>query len=663
MILFNASKKQRAPKLGQLWSCKVLLVLVLIFSVVSRASIRPSGAIVKHSQDKTTYFFNSTRQNPSYIIRSINGDSFVSIKNARDSYQYKIKAGIITDTTFEKHIRNFRIIASLHLNGSKYQLKKLIVTNKSVFFANGNCSVPRTSTLNSNVVEIAEISNDLDGDSTPAVQNNFIDASCKNLKPTDAAALDKLKDYFIQGDELNKTLSSCLNDPLAFEKISKLDKNLLHKNSAQLAAFKADFTNALALAAHSLEGRVEADKKKIAPITIGCEKTKNSQESNPANFDLSTFKINFFLKDQLDSGAKESLINVSATQHVFIHEFAHASLCQPSAFDAKTEDEIAEDIAKLCTSESDAGKGGSGLYGDHGGGIENPFSPQPSLADTKKVESQTAIQIATAVKEIPPQHIDPASLDYASDLPSTASASPAVNSNILESTMEAPMNQFAKFVDHVAAAIIPRAEAASSTTRSRNTDSSVAAASAPAVLASAAPISQKTIEQVYVPDPTSKDPVALAVTTTTGPSERLLSTVDQKTKKDSRSPASLEPKIEISKMASFQTTSIGNSVAASGANFAGSSFTQNLRQQAQNAESKPLVAYQIGGVTFTNKTLSGAAYRLFVSKLNSSDKTFKTELEKNGILITRNGSILTKPRNVELLYIDTGTSLMYGNMQ
>ena len=144
MNLFKASKKQPTRNLSKLWSCKVLITLGLIFSVSSVASISPSGSVTNHPNYKATYFFSSKHQSPSYIIRYTSGESDVDIKNAKDSYQYKIKSGIITDATFEKHIQNFRIIGILHLQGNRYQLKRLILTNKSVFFANGSCSSPRT---------------------------------------------------------------------------------------------------------------------------------------------------------------------------------------------------------------------------------------------------------------------------------------------------------------------------------------------------------------------------------------------------------------------------------------------------------------------------------------------------------------------------------------
>ncbi len=642
MIVKLTREKKLEGELDQSRVLRILFCAVLLCSETLRAIPIPhntSGSVVGHDATKTTYFFSlAANRSPSYLVRAPGGAYLLAIKKAQDSYQFQIKNGLIVEATIEKRIRNYRAIASFGLKGQKYQLRRFTLTNRFSFSANADCPTDTLTISEANILDLGAVDEALVRPSEEA--GEFIARSCKNLNVADAEKLVTLKKYFDAKEKSSTELTKCLSDLALVEKIVKIDAKITSNNPAETPTRLDSLKDSIGLVVKSIEGRSEKNRSGLSPLTIECKKNPDGLNKNPAKFDVASGRIVFYLKSESDSNGKDQLLNSTRLKHTFLHEFVHLSVSQPSKCSAVLEDEIAEDIAKVCAPDSvDFNKGGGIL-------IDNPFGPDPSLADTKLVEERVAIQISGATNEIPIQRVDPASLDFIGELPANASATPAVG-NSFQAAVASPMSRFAMAADQMAAAMIPRAEAQAKLPESKGL---------------------AIVEATVIPEisPAHANRFLMRTTVQKPPIGTLALSPDIA----QRLPAS-EPQREMdSTSRGYQARVPASEVAASGVaasgerasmGLLGSSFGRQLKQSQINQKESVLQDFQVGGITFTNRTLSGTEYQKYLSKMRNKDQQFKAELEKNGILISRNGSVITRPKQVALLYIDTGQSLIYGN--
>ncbi len=633
-----ATKKNGLPRLDLTMGVRIILCMPFIFyqeSFALQYSTPSSGAINVHGFQRTSYFFSKQNEmSPSFLVRESNGDYLLLLKRPLDSYQFKIRNGIIEEATIERHIKSFRSLTTFQIINQKYKLKRFAITNHNLFAADASCPSESETVSVANLAGIGTVSEALERHDLG--REEFVSASCKDLNSLDLQNLSKLKKIFEEKDHASSDLKACLNDTGLIDKISKIDKAILEKSTSSPSRIEL-LRDAISLVGKSFEGRIEKTNRNLIPLTIECKINSNPQNKSPAIYDANSGRIIFYLKAEKDSGGKDQLLSKLDLKHTFTHEFVHLSLARPNKCSAQLEDEFAEDIARVCEpiSESLAKIGVTE--------IDNPFAPEPSLSDTKRVEQVTAIKIAEVANSIPIQRVDPASLDFVGELPNTASSPRAVN-NSLQASVAGPISNFARAADQVAALMIPKAEA----------KVKVAAGKAPTI-----------IEDTVYPDPGSSDPNRFLMQTTVSKSiptalvqassegesliQSNLATMNPKSPRIARGPASEGLGIESTGGQTLGSISVG------------SGSGQQMSQGRARMNSNIPQTFQVGGINFSNSSLSGEEYKKYFLKMKSNDQAFKSALEQNGILISRNGSVLTKPKQVALLYIDTGRSLEFGD--
>ena len=653
MKVINASKKRFRSGLDCSRVLSLLICSNLIFSeTLSALPLKnsTSGAIFEQAGSKTTFFFSlASDRAPSYLVRSTNGDYMVVLKRAGDAYRFRIRKGVITDAVVQKPVKNSLAIASYSLQGTHYRLKKLVVTNRFRFSADGSCSTDSAAATNIKAIGEAV---DLFGDDV-TVDQKFVGDTCSRLKGQNKAPLEDLIHYFEpENSEKNNysgKLLACLKDYKKLESNAKdLKLSQILNSSDPATTIKAaaeEVTIALkgAIAKHS----AEKNGVKLSPIQVECKKNPDSKSKNPAEYDTTSGKINFFVISRTESPNEEHLLANLDVGRVFFHEYVHLSLDQPIQCSKALSEDLANLISKTCIGESS-----KGLAPGEGMGVvaDTALTPAPSIATIAAVQSKTAIAIDQAVAIIPPQSVPDDSNRFLGDVPSSQSPS-RVASNAVNEVYYGSTTSFGGVTERVAEMVmplvIPPAEAQSA--------GRVSNASRQIVEDTLTPSSNGYVMQTAIERAGANlSPASILATTqpteTVSASSKLGGETSILGRRDlaakttqARSPAS-----EVG--ASSASTSVSSSVSGDG--------RVGARAGATNA--KVLFCNPpIAGINFCNRSLSGSDYKKYSQKI-MTDRAFIASIEKDGIMISNlNGVLVTKPKQVIDLYRDDGKALIY----
>ncbi len=634
----------------------LLLSLIVIRASAQMDTAQRSGSIIKGAGEQTTYFFISG-SSPSYLHKYANSKIEALIKNDGEFYKFKIERNFIQEAIVEKRFGNIRVVANFILKDEKYQLQKFTFSNRFGFAFDATCSQENAVIgPGSNLSDITKVVKRKDTAKEKKVE--FLSQSCKNLNLADARKLQELYNYFKAKNDLSKRLVRCLSKKTLLQIITKNNKDFESTGTKDQDDPAQILSGAIDQIKKTFQGDIEQANGGVSPLSIECEKNVDAKNTNPAKFDADTGKIIFYLKDELDAKGRDALLDAQNLRHVFVHEFVHSSISQPHMCSADIEDKIAESIAVACAPMPKS-KFVSASSNVTKAVVMSATALDVSLSDTAKISEAGAIEITAAVAGIPVQNVDPTTLSYVSNLPSS-DQEPAAVEQVLPASFAPAMSHFTKAVGQIAEIVIPHAEAqiAKGSVRANGVSSSAIIEDS---IVPNPSLNHQDVPSYSIEDKTySPTPGNLAVASTILDEPRVIA-VQPKSPAEVPRRDSLTERLKAGgdKNSNSGASTFGAKppVAALGV----SAFDLKLQRLALNEALAVPQSYPIGGVPFGNHSLVGDDYAKFLSRMK--DPEFLKTLEQNGILISRKGVVLTQPKKVAVIYIDTGVALLYGNIQ
>jgi len=296
----------------------------------------------------------------------------------------------------------------------------------------------------------------------------------------------------------------------------------------------------------------------------------------------------------------------------------------------------------------------------------------PAKSTNTTIKQSQTVAVKQAAEQIVPQKLSP---DTTLSLQQVAQNTNQNNANSLDtafdSAVDKPVNSFSAATNKIAAVFIPPAEAAepsddasytptASYTGSSRQPASESVLNSPALtpVSGVAGNGEKLVEQIIVPTPDGSSYTSSTVVTPAVNSTQLIGSESSKTPQFRADVNAATPSAgsglgsgpsggvnlgsASSPSSSRGPASVGSSNSGGGGGFSGGS------------------APNIGGITFTQSNVTGSGYQKYQAQI--SNPSFVNSLESSGILISKDGSLLSKPKNVSSTYIDTGSALIYGGL-
>ncbi len=590
--------------------------------------------------NRTAFFYNSSNPSqPSYISSS---QTLTRINHGNETFQFKIEKGVITNVVVEKWFGARRIAIELALKNQKYNFVRAFVTNQRLYFSHLKDSTrldmkctsqqsPKNTPYSSLKAVVDKVNSEVSSETSSALS---IDASCNEFpgKERFLAFKEFLDPKTSKGQSLQSCLSKLAVAPANWqmrERIGNIEQTIFG---------------------------LSQEKKQcgLAGLTIACQSRTPGFPSDKLATTNSSGLITFYPIDDEFTGIPVETLEVS-----FLHELVHVGK-SPLATQA-IEEALADGISKTCFK---SGPDLASALAEHSDSVQFIGTETKSRITTSELSKSDDLKIAQAVQAVPPQMIS------SSDLSTVAEISKGTNSsnakfinNTFGSVFSKPMNAFSQMADKVASIVIPEAGASTSTSRStlastKNSKREIASARDTSVGSS-----EKLVEEILLPDP--KNPASIIKKTIEHDEtdSTTLAVAGSEVRKKSKNQTSSASRLPVSSGRDAPTTSVGASAADSSVRPSG--FTQNLNNasssQTNSANTSKLATpfASVDGVIFTAGKITGPSYLKY--KTRKKDLTFLHTLENKGILITQDGSLISKPAKVTVAYIDNGNSLVYAD--
>jgi hypothetical protein len=587
-----------AQALGRVCSITLILGLSSFSYSASLSHFSAKGSIAVSS-----YLLAQSDQ---YIAR-------VAASNRVNSFT--IKNGIIVKASSEIVLNGRRVAADFVLVGNKYQVTKILRTNQFLYNSESVSDLyidEKCSLKGSKLEDIAKVISSTD------YASRYLDNSCSNLPKLHQMSLLKTRNYFNPTDESYINLQKCLKgiytNPTT--KDEKLKSAVLNIQAGLVAT---------------------AEREERTPtFKIYCEENKDSSAKKTAVTEPSIGKIKFFTRSD---GLTVDRENIAKT---FIHEIVHYT--RQSTLSKDQEEDLAAYVAESCTGNSMAKVPDFSV--DKDTGIIGMTNSKKTTAS--EVAPQATLEIRKTVDAIPVQQIPLEDLNTVSTIADNAPNSPKGTghaSNAYESVLSSASNNFS-----TALKVIDKSIPVANATAGEN-------------LANSFNISNKTRVPASESLPKSRGPTSENPGSAAS-GERLVEEILVNSKDGKKLIRTVVEHTDDASAELSGSTGIGTSQSTSArASFSnsGDNFSQNLASAsaAQSRGNPSRVIASVGGVEFNAGLVGGQAYRRYTTQISSP--SFRSQLENAGILISKQGKLITRPKKMIASYFDDGKSLVYGD--
>jgi hypothetical protein len=577
----------------------------------------------------TAYFDSQKNLSPSYDLK-LNNSRTLRIHQNDSTLLFKLKNETVQDAFIEKWYSNKKISVEFHLSDHGYKVGRILISNVGTYFSNSQPMKNNSNPCELQDSEIKKISQVINSSEYGLA---FIDSSCSALKPMQKMNLLKLRQQINPEASEGKSFLQCLNTLSATQKNPKKKDQINDLRASIIATMRREALGSSAL--------------KISCVPM---QSNNSAASCKPNEGIITFPLK----------GSELAINKSEAVKTYLHELVHHT--HPLGLVQSYEESLADYVAGSCTNESEMNES------------ERKFlSLDESTIETAKNIGTMPVEIKKAAETLAPQKVNIEALDSLKQVAENTTVKNATSLNQgFESLTTGPARSFSQLTNQIAAVFIKNAEASNTTGSTKNdlsptTSNPKSRAPASDSIASNLNIggsnlngattkrspstTEQLVEEIIIPTADgNKYSYSKIISEAKGTNQ----TIDQARDKATNIPLNissnaLEPKDFATSsalgVAAISKVSLSN--APVGKSLSGGSGGNNSGSTERN----------IGGVAFKATNILGADYNKYRSQIK--EKLFKKMVEDAGILITKDGSLLSKPKNVTATYFDDGSALIY----